>query len=306
MEAEVPTEGSSSAKGVQSFQTLFRDNNEGHGVTIHPRSVVRMRVERSEMPFGFVRFEAKTRRHADFKTRMNHILTQADMGKFLEDIGVLRPLQYAVQMDVNRNSVDLSFFISRWSSYSHTFIATWGEFYLSLEDVYMITGLLTFGDYHAVDALDDEGERLLAVRHETMAKAKYVSNKGTYLSWLTYFTKGAGLNDEVQLMALFTYWLSYFVFPSPPYDGLNPFVFPVAVLLAQKKPVALRLWFLGSLFKSLDECGRHIVRSVGCYEVICYAEVNFLQLFLWERFALLAPVLHDFPPVSQRNFLQLR
>lgn len=69
------------------------------------------------------------------------------MGKFLEDIGMLRPLQYAVQMDVDRNPVDMSFLISRWSSYSHTFEATWGEFCTSLEDVYMITGLPTFRDY---------------------------------------------------------------------------------------------------------------------------------------------------------------
>lgn len=124
IEAEVPAESSSSAGGAQSFQTLFRDNNEGHGVTISPRSVVRMRVERSEMPFGFVRFEAKTRRHAGFKTWMDHVLSQADMENFIEDIGVLRPFQYAVQMDVNRNLVDLSFLISRWSSYSQTFVAT--------------------------------------------------------------------------------------------------------------------------------------------------------------------------------------
>lgn len=95
MEAEVSTEGSSSAGGVQSFQTLFRDNNEGHGVIIPPRSVVRMRVEPCEIPFGFVRFKAKTHRHADFKTWMDHILTHADMGKFFKDISVLRPLQYA-------------------------------------------------------------------------------------------------------------------------------------------------------------------------------------------------------------------
>lgn len=81
---EVPTEGSSSAGGVQSFQILFHDNNEGHGVTIPPRLVVRMQVERSEMPFRFVRFEAKTRRHVDFKSWMDHILSQADIGKFLE------------------------------------------------------------------------------------------------------------------------------------------------------------------------------------------------------------------------------
>lgn len=176
-----------------------------------------MRVERSKMPFGFIRFEAKTRRHADFKKWMDHILSQADMGKFLEDVGVLRPLQYAIQMDVDRSPVDLAFLISRWSSYSHTFIAAWGEFCPSLEDVFMLTGLSTFGDYHTVDALDDEGERLLALLHKTMSNAKS-SNKGTYLSWLTYFIKGAGLNSEVQLAAFFAYWLSYIVFPSPPDD----------------------------------------------------------------------------------------
>lgn len=34
----------------------------------------------------------------------------------------------------------------------------------------MITGLPTFGDCHAVDVLDDEGERLLAGLHETIGE----------------------------------------------------------------------------------------------------------------------------------------
>lgn len=138
MEAEVPAEGGRSAGGSKPSKP-FSVINGGHGVTIPPRSVVRMRMERSEMPFGFVRFEAKARRHADFKSWMDHNLTQADMEKFLEDIGMLRPLQYAVEMDMDRNPVDLVFLISRWSSCSHTFVVAWGEFCTSLEDVYMIT-----------------------------------------------------------------------------------------------------------------------------------------------------------------------
>lgn len=43
-------------------------------------------------------------------------------------------------MDVDINLVDLSFLISRWSSYSQTFVAVWGEFCLSLEVVFMLTG----------------------------------------------------------------------------------------------------------------------------------------------------------------------
>lgn len=47
------------------------------------------------------------------------------------------------------------------------------------------------------------------------------------------------------LEAFLSYWLSYFIFPSLPEDRLNSFVFPMVVLLAQKKLLALEPWYLG-------------------------------------------------------------
>lgn len=202
--AKVPSKGRSFDGGVQNFQT-FRDNNDDLGFTILLRSVVRMRVDHSKMLFGFVHFEFKARRHSAFKSWMDLILGQADMGKFSEGIDVLRPLQYALLMDVDRSPVELHFLISRWSSHSHTFVAAWGEFCPSFEDVFMLSGLFMFRDYHAVDALDNEGKRLLKSLHDTMMRAKYISNKETFLSWLKYFTEDAGQNPEVQLAAFFAY-----------------------------------------------------------------------------------------------------
>lgn len=63
----------------------------------------------------------------------------------------------------------------------------------------------------------------------------------------------------------------------------------------------LGLWFLGSLFNGLDECGLHIAHSVDLYDVICYTDVNFLQLFFWERFASLAPVPLEFDPAPLKK-----
>lgn len=80
------------------------------------------------MPFEFVRFKSKMRRHQDFRRWVEHILGQADMGKFLEEVGVLRPIQYALLIDVDMSPVDLAFLISRWSSYTHTFVTASGEF----------------------------------------------------------------------------------------------------------------------------------------------------------------------------------
>lgn len=57
--------------------------------------MIRMRVEHSELPFGMVRFESKVQRHQDFKGWVDHVMAQDGIEKFLEDVGVLRPIQYA-------------------------------------------------------------------------------------------------------------------------------------------------------------------------------------------------------------------
>lgn len=117
------------------------------------------------------------------------------METFLEEVRVMRAIQYALLMGVDKSPVDLAFLISRWSSYSHTFVAAWGEFCPSLEGVVKLTSLPMFGTYHVVDALDDEGEKLVEDLHDAMSRAKYTSNKGTYPSWLKYFKDGAGQNS---------------------------------------------------------------------------------------------------------------
>lgn len=49
---------------------------------------------------------------------------------------------------------------------------------------------------------------------------------------MKYFTEGARTDIPYQADAFLTYWLSYLVFPSPSEDGLNSFVFPMALALA--------------------------------------------------------------------------
>lgn len=72
--------------------------------------------------------------------------------------------------------------------------------------------------------------------------------------------------------------------PSGPEDGINAYVFPLAIRLARGEKVALALIFLGSLFYRLDECVHSLVRSMWRYTVASYAQTAFLQMFLWERF----------------------
>lgn len=88
-----------------------------------------------------------------------------------------------------------------------------------------LTGLLMFGNVHVVDFLDEEGKARVEELQALMSRSKYATNKMTYLSWVKYFYEGARRNSPYLLDALLAYWLSYFIFPSPPEDGVNNFVF---------------------------------------------------------------------------------
>lgn len=70
-----------------------------------------MRVKLLEVPFEIIKFESKTRRHQEFKTWAESIFAQLGMEEFSEDLGILKPMKYALFMEVERNLFDLSFLV---------------------------------------------------------------------------------------------------------------------------------------------------------------------------------------------------
>lgn len=59
-------------------------------------------------------------------------------------------------------------------------------------------------------------------------------------------------------------------------------------LTSHIRPRSINLVIISCPKNIMGPCARHIVCSVGQYNVICYDEANFLQLILWERIAHLA------------------
>lgn len=105
-----------------------------------------MRVEKEEMPFCAVRFVSKTQQHEKFEEWAKEILAQPGMPKKFHDLGIMRAITQTRRMSVERNSEDLKFLMSRWSTKMHTFVTAWGEFAPTLEDVVALTLLPVFGD----------------------------------------------------------------------------------------------------------------------------------------------------------------
>lgn len=249
------------------------------------------------MPLKEIRFISKTHHHEKFQAWVGIMLDQPGMPRKFQDLGILRAITPARKASVERDPKDLEFLLSRWSTETHSFIAAWGEFGPTLEDVAVLTSLPIFGDTQVAHFKLTEKEN--KERHEALTsflqKTKYgAAKKATFLTWATYFVDGPGNKSAYQLEAFLAHWLNYFIFPSPPEDGVHPSVFPMAVLLVRGKRLPLAAWFLGAMYVRLDEAARNVTRSMGRYDVVSYVDANFLQLFLWERFEGLVPKPRDF------------
>lgn len=298
VEAEFPfglTSSSSSEAVLHGHQTPFLDHKEGEGIWIHPRSVTRMRVERGEVCWSDIDFEAKSQTNSSFVDWATKLMKDGVCSDAIVSAGIGKALNLSKTLVINRSPLDLEFFISRWSVESHTFVAAWGEFGPTLEDVVVLIGLPVFGEVEAIAIsndssvkLDDEGEIRLSLLNEALVASKH-KGKSTYNSWVSFFTSGPGEANEVKVEAMLSFWLSWYVLPSGPEDGINAFVFPLAIRLARGEKVALAPIFLRSLFYRLDECIESLVRSMGRYTVASYAQTAFLQMFLWERFKSYSP-----------------
>lgn len=77
------------------------------------------------------------------------------MKDMFNNLGVIKPIIQARSMATERIPVDLEFFISRWSNETHTFVASWGEFGPSLEDVARSTSLSMFDEAHGTSLYPD-------------------------------------------------------------------------------------------------------------------------------------------------------
>lgn len=76
--------------------------------------------------------------------------------------GTKTTLECSKSLCIIRNHGDLELLISRWNTQTHTFMAAWGEFVPSLEDVVVIARLPVFEDRKAmVVVLKGEDKEML-------------------------------------------------------------------------------------------------------------------------------------------------
>lgn len=95
-------------------------------------------------------------------------------------VGIGKVLNMLKNLIINRSPLDLELLILRWSTESHMFVAAWGEFGRTLEDIVVLTGLLMLGESRAIImpgssdvALDAEGEVRLVLLNQALSESKH-------------------------------------------------------------------------------------------------------------------------------------
>lgn len=148
-EANIPFEqssGSSLGATPRDHQTPLMDHKEGDWILIHPRSVLRMRVEKVEFCWSDVDFEAKFETSPSFAKWATALMAKKKYSDSIVSVGIGKALSLSKNLFINKNPMDLEFLISRWSIETHTFVTAWRDICPTIEDVVVLIDLPLFGE----------------------------------------------------------------------------------------------------------------------------------------------------------------
>ncbi|XP_019091146.1 PREDICTED: uncharacterized protein LOC104744028 [Camelina sativa] len=178
----------------------------------------------------------------------------------------------------------------KWCPDTNTFVFSWGEATITLEDVMLLSGLPVLGS-PVFAALDSSGEKIKAKLDFEWCAIKRRGNVNfvTTVTWIKRFMDRVDEYDEH--VAFLVLWLTYFVLPSR-YHHVSQDVFPIAIHLSRGTRVALAPAVLAHLYADLSLLKTHITSFSESTNTACIdltALFKLVQVWTWERFTELQP-----------------
>lgn len=172
----------------------------------------------------------------------------------------------------------------RWCAETNTFLFSWGEFSVTLEDVMVFGGFSVFGEpvFKRLDNVEFElVEEKMAVARKELNNIR--AKKGDIVGWENKFSDS---DSEIQHIAFIALWLSRYVFPNSG-GVISKEVFPIAIKLARGVRMALAPACLACLYRDLRVLKEKIVASTerdGPLQYTLLSSFYFVLVWAWERF----------------------
>ncbi|KAL3508503.1 hypothetical protein ACH5RR_027904 [Cinchona calisaya] len=188
----------------------------------------------------------------------------------------------------------------KWCLETNTFLFSWGEATITLEDVMVLGGYSVLGDF--IISSPHRSKDILRMQQKLTAIHCTISqSRGQYArdcAWMQHFM---GSGEKLEHEAFLALWLSRFVF-STFYDTVRKDVFHIAISLSKGIPIALAPAVLASIyrdmgllkkslmaFNKLGNCSKSGGNDIDESKVILSAPLHLVQLWAWERFLSLRP-----------------
>ncbi|KAG7600129.1 Aminotransferase-like plant mobile domain [Arabidopsis suecica] len=188
-----------------------------------------------------------------------------------------------------RKNTDLVLGIAeKWCPDTNTFVFSWGEATITLEDVMVLLGFSVLGS-PVFDTLDSSGKKILAILEKEWLKIK--KDKVSFVTQVAWMERFMDSGDELEHVAFLVLWLSYFVFPTR-YYHIYEAILPIAIHLSSGTKMALAPAVLAHLYADLSLLKNHITafsESPIKVEIDLSSLFKLVNVWIWERFRALQP-----------------
>ncbi|XP_050217302.1 uncharacterized protein LOC126668128 [Mercurialis annua] len=197
--------------------------------------------------------------------------------------------------NIQKNSDLILGVAERWCPETKSFIFTWGEATITLEDLlisgYSVLGCPVSNPLETEEFMETK-EKLIQARRELV---RTPAKKASQHQWLNKFIDSGG---ELEHEAFLSLWLSRFVLPVS-HDVISECVFSVAIHLARGTRIALAPAVLASIYRDLTLLRKKIaaLSVISSNEdteelevaVTIWSPFQLVQVWIWERFMKLQP-----------------
>ena len=197
----------------------------------------------------------------------------------LKRTGILKVVAISRNLEGFRDTKGLKHLVCRWCPALHTFLFSFGELTITLEDMVNNFLLPVLGDENPFDInLSDEDlkveEKLFThFGGRTASSGGKPAKMGRWVMSLS-----CEKDKEVRWARFLAFWLSKFLFSEFLRYGIKSALFPLAISLAQGAQYPLAPMFLGHVYSQLDQLHGDEVEGDSCYVITSSLHCAILQV----------------------------
>jgi len=202
-------DGWASQQSDKVYRVIEPEPHPSQREAIAVDSILRFRNERKELPLSHTQFVFPRQAIPGWLDWAVRIFEDSEYRNTLRLAKVYRAIDISTQLNFPKVE-DMKlwrYLISRWSTQTHTFIAAWGEFTPTLEDVYILLKLFEFGKTEITTLMaSQEEEDIISELMIALKRSKVKAKKSIFTSWIGYFNQNQDENNATDLEPRLRRW----------------------------------------------------------------------------------------------------